>query len=81
MDQLDLIDTSRAFHPKTILSTFSQVHTEHSPGLIISWFIILVLVNFLKIEIISSIFSDHKVVRLDVNDRGKKLLKTQTCGG
>ena len=35
MDQLDLIDTYRAFHPKTISFTFFfQVHTEHSPGLI-----------------------------------------------
>ena len=31
MDQLDLIDIYRTFHPKTINFTFSQVHTEHSP--------------------------------------------------
>ena len=31
MDQLDLIDIYRTFHPKTILS-FSQVHTGPSPG-------------------------------------------------
>ena len=31
MDQLDLIDIYRAFHPKTINFTFSQVHTEPSP--------------------------------------------------
>ena len=31
MDQLDLIDIYRTFHPKTI-SPFSQVHTEPSPG-------------------------------------------------
>ena len=30
------------------------------------------LSKFKKIEIISSIFSDHNVVRLDVNYRGKK---------
>ena len=30
------------------------------------------MVNFLKFEIISSIFSDYNVVRLDVNYRGKK---------
>ena len=28
IDQLDLIDIYRTFHPKTILS-FSQVHTDH----------------------------------------------------
>ena len=32
MDQLDLIDIYRTFHPKTMNFTFSQVHTEHSPG-------------------------------------------------
>ena len=31
LDQLDLIDIYRTFHPKTILS-FSQVHTGPSPG-------------------------------------------------
>ena len=31
MDQLDLIDIYRTFHPKTMNSPFSQVHTEHSP--------------------------------------------------
>ena len=36
--------------------------------------------KFRKIEIISSIFSDHNVVRLDVNYRGKKL-KVQIYGG
>ena len=45
MDQLDPIDIYRAFHPKKIFSTFSKVHTEHSPGLITSWAIILALVN------------------------------------
>ena len=32
MDQLDLIDIYRTFHPKTMNFTFSQVHTEPSPG-------------------------------------------------
>ena len=31
MDQLDLIDIYRTFHPKTINSPFSQVHMEPSP--------------------------------------------------
>ena len=77
MDQLDLIDIYRAFHPKTINFTFfSSAHgtfsridhiLDHKSS----------LGKFLKIEIISSIFSDHKVVRLEVNYR-KKLLKIQT---
>ena len=32
MDQLDLIDIYRTFHPKTINFTFFKVHMEHSPG-------------------------------------------------
>ena len=32
IDQLDLIDIYRTFHPKTIISTFSKVHMEPSPG-------------------------------------------------
>ena len=44
MDQLDLIDIYRTFHPKTI-SPFSQVHTEPSPEYISSWAINLALVN------------------------------------
>ena len=31
--------------------------------------------KFKKTEIISSLFSDHNVIRLDVNDRGKKSVK------
>ena len=32
MDQLDLIDIYRTFHPQTVNFIFSQVHTEPSPG-------------------------------------------------
>jgi len=33
LDQKDLIDTHRTFHPKTAEYTHSfQVHLEHSPG-------------------------------------------------
>ena len=73
MDQLDLIDIYRTFHPKTMNFTFlSSAHetfsrTDHILGHKSS------LGKFNKIEIISSIFSDHSVVRLDVNYRGKKI--------
>ena len=42
-----------------------------------------ILGKFKKIEIIPSIFSDHNVVRLDIDNRKKKkkLLKIQTYGG
>ena len=77
MDQLDLIDIYRTFHPKTMNFTFfSSAHgtfsrIDHILGHKSS------LSKFKKTEIISSIFSDHNVVRLDVNYREKKLLKIQ----
>ena len=44
-DQLDLTDIYRTFHHKIMNFTFSQVHMEHSPGLITSWAINVALVN------------------------------------
>ena len=74
MDQLDLIDIYRTFHPKTINFTFfSSAHgtfsrTDHILGHKSS------LGKFKKIEIIPIIFSDHSAVRLDLNYR-KKIVK------
>ena len=71
MDQLDLIDIYRTFHPKTMNFTlFSGAHEtfsriDHILGHKCS------LGKFKKIEIISAIFSDHNAVRLDVNYRVK----------
>jgi len=83
MGQLDLIDIYRTFHPKTINFTFfSSTHkTFSSIDHILAYK--SSLGKFKKIEIISSIFSDHNVVRLDGNYRKKKkkLLKIQTYGG
>ena len=63
MDQLDLIDTYRSFHPKIINFTFfSSAHgtfsgidhiLDHKSS----------LGKFKKIEIISNIFCDHNAVR------------------
>ena len=80
IDQLDLIDIYRTFHPKTMNFTFlSSAHgtfsrIDHILGHKSS------LGKFKKIEIIPSIFSDHNAVRLDLNYR-KKLLKIPTYGG
>ena len=77
MDQLDLIDIYRTFHPKTMNFTFfSSRHgtfsrTDHILGHKSS------LGKFKKIEIIPSIFSDHNVVRLDLNYRRKTIKKFQ----
>ena len=71
VDQLDLIDISRTLQPKTMDFTFfSSAHGTfsrivHILGLKSS------LGKFKKIGIISNIFSDHNVVRLDVNYREK----------
>ena len=75
IDQLDLIDIYRTFHPRTMNFTFfSSAHgtfprIDHIPGHKCS------LGKFKKIEIVSSIFSDHNAVRLDVNYREKKTIK------
>ena len=66
-NKMDLIVIYRTFHPKTREYTFfSSVHgtfsrIDHSLGHKSS------LSKFKKIEIISSIFSDHNTVRLDIN--------------
>ena len=81
MDQLDLIDIYRTFHPKTMNFTFiSSAHRtcsriDHIQGHKSS------LGKFKNIEIISTIFLDHNAVRLDVNYGKEKLLKIQTYGG
>ena len=73
MDQLDLIDIYRTFHPpKMNFTFFSSAHgsfsrIDHILGHKSS------LGKFKKkIEIILSICSDHNRVRLDVKYRGKK---------
>ena len=81
MDQLDLIDIYRTFHPKTMNFTFfSSAHRTFS-----SIDHILghksIIGKFNKIEIISNIFYDHNAVKFNVNYREKKLLKIQMYGG
>ena len=69
IDQTDLIDIYRTFHPKTAdYPFFSNAHTtssriDHILGHKSS------LSKFKKIEIISSIFSDHNAMRLEMNYR------------
>ena len=73
LDQLDLIDIYRTFHPKTMnLTFFSSAHgnfsrIDHILGHKSN------LDKFKKIEIISSIFSDHNALRLDLNYRRKTI--------
>ena len=72
IDQIDLIDIYRTFHPKTADYTFfSSAHRtfsriDHILGHKSSHS------TFKKIEIISSIFSDHNTMRLEINYMEKK---------
>ena len=72
LDEMHLNDIYRGFHPKEAKYTFfSSVHgtfskIDHMIGHKAS------LNKFKKIEIISSIFSDHKGLKLETNPRGKK---------
>ena len=81
MDQLDLIDIYRTFHPKTMNFTFfSSVHRTFSRiGYILGHK--SSLGKFKKTEIIPSIFSDHNAVGLQVGGGWGNLLKIQTYGG
>ena len=71
LDEMDLTDIYRTFHPKEAKYTFfSSVHgtfskINHMIGHKAS------LNKFKKIEIISSIFSDHKGLKLETNPKGK----------
>ena len=72
LDEIDLTDIYRTFHPKkakyTFFSnargTFSKI--DHMIGHKIS------INKFKKIEIISSIFSDHKGLKIESDPKGKK---------
>ena len=75
---MDLIDIFRTFHPNAGYTFFSSAHEifsrkDHILGHKSN------LSKFKKIEIISSIFSDHNAMRLDINYK-KKNCKKQTHG-
>ena len=78
VDQMDLTVIYRTFHPKTteyiffssahgIFSRIDRILGHRSS-----------LGKFKKIEIISSIFSDHNTMRLDINYRKKTVKNTNT---
>ena len=78
LDEMDLTDIYRAFHPKEAKYTFfSNAHgtfskIEHMIGHKTS------LSKFKKIEIISSIFSDHKGLKRETNPKGKYLEQSKS---
>ena len=75
LEKMVLIDIYRPFHPKTTAYTFfSSAHgtvsrIDHILGHKSS------LGKFKKIEIVSSIFSNHNAMRLDINYRKKNRKK------
>ena len=78
LNKMDLNDNYRTFHSKTTEYTFfSSAHgtfsrIDHILGH--KWN----LGKFNKIEIVSSIFSDHNAIRLDINYRKKFVKNTNT---
>ena len=77
LDEMDLIDNFRTFHQNAEVYTFSSEHGTfsridhilcHKPN----------LSKLKKIEIISSIFSDHNAMRLDINYKKKNVKNTNT---
>ena len=77
LQEMDLTDIYRGFHPKEVKYTFfSSVHgtfskIDHMIGHKTS------LNKFKKIEIISSIFSDHKGLKLETKPKTLKIMETE----
>jgi len=73
LNQMDLIDIYRTFHPKaTEYTFFSSSHgtfskIDHILGYKSN------LGNFKEIEIISSIFSDHNTIQMEVNNKSWRI--------
>ena len=70
LDQMDLIDLNRTFHLNTESTFFSNAHgtflrIDHMLGYKIS------LNKFKEIEIISSIFSDHNSIKIEISYKKK----------
>ena len=78
LDEMDLLDIFRTFHPNKEYNFFSSAHGTFSKiGHILGHNSNLSKLK--KIEIMSRIFSNHNVMRLDINYK-RKTVKTQTLG-
>ena len=79
LDEMDLIDIFKTFHPNAEEYTFfSSAHgtfsrIDHILGHKSN------LSKFKKVEMVSSIFSEHNTMRLDINHKKKKtVINTNT---
>lgn len=77
LDEMDCIDIFRTFHPNAEYTFFSSAHgtfsrIDHILGHKSN------LSKFKKIEIKSSIFSDHNAMRLDINYKKKVVRNRNT---
>ena len=77
LDEMDLIDIFRTFHPNAEYTFLSRAHGTFSR---IDYILAhkSKLSKFKKTEIVSSIFSDHNAKRLDINYKKKTITNRNT---
>lgn len=74
VDQKDLTNIYRTFCSITVAYTLSQIHMDHFQGEIDHMLCQKIHLSKLKmIEIIPSIFPDHNRMKLEINNKKKKL--------
>ena len=76
LDQMDLIESYRTFHPKAAEYTSSQVHMEFALGMITFWATNQALVTLRKWKSYPASFSKHNAIQLEINK--KKIAKNHT---
>ena len=79
LDEMDLIDSIRTFHPNAEEYTFSSAHRtfsriDHILGHKSN------ISKFKKIEILSSIYSNHNAMRLGINYKKNKTVRNTNTG-
>ena len=78
LNQMDLIDIYRTFHPiATEYTFFSSAHRTFSKIVHILGYKSS-LSNFKKMEILSSIFSNHNAIQLEINNKKKTAKNANT---